>query len=182
MCAAVLPSLIAQPILQAGRLSKGMGTSFMRLEIWVALLASTAVHAGLLVFTPAAGASRDMAAQTMTAPVIITAQLKNTLRPGRKATHAAQSNSARATRASTTRPPVQNPLRFYPPEAVARGLEGEAILMLRLGADGALIEARIVKSSGHPILDAAALRAIRAAPRFGSGPREMLFPVTFALH
>ncbi len=79
-------------------------------------------------------------------------------------------------------PRVDNPLRFYPPEAIARGLEGEAILMLRFGVDGALIDAQIAKSSGHVILDEAALRAIRATPRFASGPREMLFPVTFALH
>ena len=62
------------------------------------------------------------------------------------------------------------------------GLEGETILMLRYGADGALIDARIAKSSGHAILDEAALRAIRSTPRIDGGAREVLFPVTFALH
>ncbi len=61
------------------------------------------------------------------------------------------------------------------------GLQGETILMLRYGADGVLIDVSIAKSSGHAILDQAALRAARATPRVAEGPREMLFPVKFEL-
>lgn len=172
----------------------------MRIEICVALLASTALHASLLVLVPASVASRAAAEPVAAAPHVITARLKNTLasgkpsRPGRlKPARAARSlaaqpsslvigRPARSADAFKREPRVDNPLRFYPPEAIARGLEGEAILMLRFGADGALIDAQIAKSSGHVILDEAALRAIRATPRFGPGAREMLFPVTFALH
>lgn len=162
----------------------------MRVEIWVAALASTALHASLIILAPASVAPRDSAALVAAVPPVITARLKNTLASG-KAARAARSP---ATQHSVRGRPVHvandvkralrvdNSLRFYPPEAVARGLEGEAILMLRIGADGALLDAQIAKSSGHAILDEAALRAIRATPRFASGPREMFFPVTFALH
>jgi protein TonB len=169
----------------------------MRIEICIALLASTAVHAGLMVVAPASVATRD-SAQVSAAPRAITARLKNTLASATPA-RPARLNSARTGRSAAAHPPVtgravrttnamrqqpriDNPLRFYPPEAVARGLEGETILMLRYGSDGALINAEIAKSSGHAILDEAALRAIRATPRLAAGPREMLFPVSFALH
>ena len=77
---------------------------------------------------------------------------------------------------------VDNPLRFYPPEAIEQGLEGETIVMLRIGDNGRLANAQIARSSGHVILDEAALRAIRSTLRFSPGFREILFPVTFALH
>jgi len=169
----------------------------MRIEICVALLASTALHAGLLVLTPASVATRASAGPDPAAPPVLTARLKNTLaydtaeRPvrlklarslGAQPASMEIGRPARPASAARREPRVDNPLRFYPPEAIAKGLEGEAILMLRFDADGALIDARIAKSSGHVILDEAAVRAIRAMPRFASGPREMLFPVTFALH
>jgi protein TonB len=159
----------------------------MRIEICVALLASTALHAGLLVLAPVSVASRDAGRPDAAAPPVITARLKNTLASG-KAARSASANPVNMARHSRSGDAlrrelrVDNSLRFYPPEAVARGLEGETILMLRIGADGALIDAQIARSSGHAILDEAALRAIRATPRFGAGAREMLFPVTFALH
>jgi protein TonB len=170
----------------------------IRIEICVALLASTAFHAGLLVVAPGSVAPRDPAARFSTATPVIAARLKNTL-DSRKTARTGRLNSAREVSspsaqrvgvARSGRPGdaarhelrVDNSLRFYPPEAVAMGLEGEAILMLRIGADGVLIDAQIARSSGHAILDAAALRAVRATPHLAPGPREMLFPVTFALH
>ena len=84
--------------------------------------------------------------------------------------------------AEARKPRIDNPMHFYPPEAVARGIEGETILILRYAADGRLLDARVARSSGHAILDQAALRAVRATPRITDGPREVLFPVTFALH
>jgi protein TonB len=70
----------------------------------------------------------------------------------------------------------------YPPEAVERGLQGEALVLLFLDRGGSVIAARLEASSGHAILDEAALRAarqLRALP--DSAPREALLPVRFRL-
>ena len=71
---------------------------------------------------------------------------------------------------------------FYPPQAVARGLEGEVRLLIRLSADGAIDDVGIAASSGHPILDDAAVRAAWAMGRLtGVGQKEMILPVIFRL-
>lgn len=70
----------------------------------------------------------------------------------------------------------------YPPEAVERGLQGEALVLLFLDASGNAIAARLESSSGHALLDEAALhaaRSLRSLP--GSAPREALIPVRFRL-
>jgi protein TonB len=70
----------------------------------------------------------------------------------------------------------------YPPEAVERGLQGEALVLLFLDGGGDVIAARLENSSGHALLDEAALRAarrLRALP--ASAPREALLPVRFRL-
>jgi periplasmic protein TonB len=71
---------------------------------------------------------------------------------------------------------------FYPPEAIARGLEGEVLVLLFLDETGNAIAARLEASSGHALLDDAAVRAartLRALP--DSAPREALLPVRFRL-
>lgn len=71
---------------------------------------------------------------------------------------------------------------LYPLEAIARGLEGEAVVRLFLDASGNAIAARLEASSGHALLDDAAVRAARtlqALPE--SMPREALLPVRFRL-
>lgn len=71
---------------------------------------------------------------------------------------------------------------FYPPEAIARGLEGQALVLLFLDASGNAVAARLEASSGHALLDDAAVRAartLRALP--DSAPREALLPVRFRL-
>ena len=71
---------------------------------------------------------------------------------------------------------------FYPPEAIERGLEGEVLVLLFLDASGNAIAARIEASSGHPLLDQAAVRAARTLRSLpGSAPREALVPVRFRL-
>ncbi len=71
---------------------------------------------------------------------------------------------------------------FYPPEAVARGLEGETRLLLTLDANGNVQDAEIASSSGHRILDQAAVKAAYAMGRLpGAGVREMILPVVFRL-
>lgn len=70
---------------------------------------------------------------------------------------------------------------FYPPEAVARGLEGEVVLLLVLGDNGRLVSATIARSSGHALLDQAALDAAQHLGALPGNPRETLFPVSFRL-
>lgn len=71
---------------------------------------------------------------------------------------------------------------YYPPEAVALGLEGEVRLLLTLAPDGAVIDATVAASSGHALLDQAAVRAARAMGRLiGADRREVILPVTFRL-
>lgn len=71
---------------------------------------------------------------------------------------------------------------LYPPDAIARGLEGEALVLLFLDESGNALAARLERSSGHPILDEAAIRAattVRSLPH--GSPREVLLPVRFRL-
>ena len=71
---------------------------------------------------------------------------------------------------------------LYPSEAIARGLEGEALVLLFLDEAGNAIAARIEASSGHAILDEAAVRAARTLRSLPSGaPREAVLPVRFRL-
>ena len=71
---------------------------------------------------------------------------------------------------------------LYPAEAIARGLEGEALVLLFLDEAGNAIAARIEASSGHAILDEAAVRAARTLRSLpSSAPREAVLPVRFRL-
>lgn len=71
---------------------------------------------------------------------------------------------------------------YYPEEAVARGLEGEVRLLLTLDAAGRIEDAQLAASSGHAILDQAALRAAWAMGRLdGESRRELILPVVFRL-
>ena len=70
---------------------------------------------------------------------------------------------------------------FYPPEAIKRGLEGEVILLLMLDASGRVQSAEIARSSGHALLDDAALDAARRIGALPGNPRQTLFPVSFRL-
>lgn len=70
---------------------------------------------------------------------------------------------------------------YYPPAAVANGIEGEVILLLALAENGQLVTASIARSSGHAILDQAALDAVRKIGALPGSPRQSLFPVRFRL-
>lgn len=72
--------------------------------------------------------------------------------------------------------------QFYPTEAVARGIEGEVRLIVKLSADGAVENVSIAASSGHPLLDNAAIKAAYAMGRLtGATSRELILPVVFRL-
>lgn len=70
---------------------------------------------------------------------------------------------------------------FYPPEAIAHGLEGDVILLLTLAPNGRLTSAEVARSSGHAVLDQAALDAARRIGFLPGNPRQTLFPVKFRL-
>lgn len=70
----------------------------------------------------------------------------------------------------------------YPRAAIERGLQGEALVLLFLDASGNAIAARLEATSGHALLDEAAVRAARALRSLpDSAPREVLLPVRFRL-
>jgi protein TonB len=72
--------------------------------------------------------------------------------------------------------------QFYPAEAAALGIEGEVRLLLTLDKNGNLIDIRVASSSGHVILDDAAVRAAVAMHSVpNAGAMEMILPVVFRL-
>ena len=71
---------------------------------------------------------------------------------------------------------------YYPPDAVARGLEGEVRLLLRVSDDGHISDVSIAASSGHAILDQAAIKAAYAMGKVNwVQSRELILPVVFRL-
>lgn len=71
---------------------------------------------------------------------------------------------------------------FYPPEAIARNEQGEVVVLLLLAEDGQVAAARVEQGSGYPLLDAAALRAVRSLNALpADAPRQTLLPVRFRL-
>ncbi len=56
---------------------------------------------------------------------------------------------------------VSNPPPEYPPLARRRGCEGSVVLAFEIMPDGTCGEVRVNETSGHKILDEAALRAVR---------------------
>lgn len=71
---------------------------------------------------------------------------------------------------------------FYPEEARRNGIEGEALVFLLIDSGGKVVAARIEQSSGHRILDEAALRAVRSLHSLpADAPQETLLPVRFRL-
>ncbi len=70
---------------------------------------------------------------------------------------------------------------FYPRAAIERGLEGTVILLLTLDGSGRVQAVSLTSSSGHALLDEAALSA---AQRIASVPGvrgQVLLPVEFRL-
>jgi protein TonB len=102
-------------------------------------------------------------------------------------------DSAAAPGAGTSEPPryeaggEANPCPRYPAAARRRGIEGEVLVEVRVGADGAPAGVEILRSSGSALLDAAAVEALerwRFEPaRSGGQPvaGTVEIPVTFKL-
>lgn len=71
---------------------------------------------------------------------------------------------------------------FYPQEAIARGWQGEVLVLLLLDEQGRVAAARVEQGSGHALLDDAALRAVRSLSALpADAPRQTLLPVRFRL-
>ncbi|WP_415035069.1 energy transducer TonB [Azonexus sp.] len=72
--------------------------------------------------------------------------------------------------------------QFYPVEAITQGLEGEALVYFILDPAGNVSAARIEESSGHALLDTAAVHAVRRLRGLpADAPQEALLPVRFRL-
>ena len=77
---------------------------------------------------------------------------------------------------------LQDANQFYPAEAIARGLEGEVLVLMVIDENGSVVATRVEQGSGHPILDDAAQRAVRSLRSLpADAPREALLPVRFRL-
>ncbi|CAA0115779.1 Protein TonB [BD1-7 clade bacterium] len=61
----------------------------------------------------------------------------------------------------------------YPQQARTKGLYGDLQMVVSIHADGTLEEAKVVKSSGHKLLDDAALRIVRLASPYAPFPPEI---------
>lgn len=72
---------------------------------------------------------------------------------------------------------------FYPQEAIARGEQGEVQVLVMIDEQGQVAAARVEQGSGFPLLDQAALQAVRKLHSLpAETPRELVLPVRFRLH
>ena len=60
-------------------------------------------------------------------------------------------------------------LPVYPKHALDQGLEGTVVVSVLVGPDGSAQSVAVAKSSGHTVLDAAAVRAVKQGWRFKGG-------------
>ena len=168
-------------------------------SLLLALAASLALHLALLGLglppgkvspreTPAMLSARLLPPATVRPAEPL---LKDTLAEA-EAPRAAPAPPPRPADAKSRRPAPRTPeeaaqrklseVLFYPPEAVARGLEGEVRLLLTLDGNGAIRDAQVAAGSGHPILDEAAIKAALAMGSLpDAGAREVILPVVFRL-
>jgi periplasmic protein TonB len=83
---------------------------------------------------------------------------------------------------------INGPRPAYPRDAKRDGLTGTVILLLQVGLDGRVIDAKVQKSSGHRVLDQAALRHVERTWQFAPATlngspviAEVVLPVEFSL-
>jgi len=61
---------------------------------------------------------------------------------------------------------------IYPKDALDRGLEGKVSLSVTVAANGSVSSVSVAQSSGHELLDAAAIRAVKRDWKFQPGLKE----------
>lgn len=77
--------------------------------------------------------------------------------------------------------------KSYPRRALLRSDQGKVKLFLSIAADGGLLSARVISTSGHPVLDDAALRLAHDSNPFppppdgAQTPIEVIVPVAYRL-
>jgi protein TonB len=82
---------------------------------------------------------------------------------------------------------LRQPQLNYPPKAKRRHEEGMVLVLVLVGADGLAKEARVYRSSGHPMLDDAAVDAVFNAlfrPQIENGVARavrIIVPINFSL-
>ncbi len=69
----------------------------------------------------------------------------------------------------------------YPQLARSMNLEGRALIHCQLAPDGRVLDAHVAESSGHRVLDQAALRAVRAWRFPAAAPQNLAIPIEFRL-
>lgn len=74
--------------------------------------------------------------------------------------------------ASSQLQPISAPPPSYPIDAVRNGLTGIVELEILVGVDGKPLEARVVRSSGHRVLDQAARKVVLSQWRFQPAVRD----------
>jgi len=95
-------------------------------------------------------------------------------RPRRKAINASTQEYLYASYLTTWRKKVERIGNLnYPDEAKRQKLYGDLMLHVALRADGTVQKIRVVRSSGHKILDDSAIRIVRLAAPFAPFPREI---------
>jgi protein TonB len=174
-----------------------------------ALLLSATLHAALLGVTwsgpatpPEPARARPLEARLVAAPLLPPAPTPAEAPTPRAATSPVGTLSQKAKPAPVRRPrpnartaPTPTPTAkidslarqlarqlFYPPQAVAQGLEGTALVTVFFDPDGSVIAVRLERSSGHAILDDAALAAVRSLRTLPQTvATETLVPVRFRL-
>lgn len=159
------------------------------MPFYIALIASISLHTALIIgpawFTPSPKPTVQQRIDARLLPVDDAADMAESVSTESLAPDSIvaplaapkqiQGESLRRAQASLSRH------LYYPPEAVAQGMEGETILLLTLTETGQLVTVEIARSSGHALLDQAALDAARRIGRLSGGQRQMLFPVSFRL-
>lgn len=114
-----------------------------------------------------------------------------------QAESASNAGTAQITQGAAAQPPSPvwadkanfrvRPQPVYPPRAVELGQQGEAVFHVRLERDGSIAEIVLKRSSGHELLDRAAIAAVRIAqfqPEMRNGQPVaawVQFPVRFHL-
>lgn len=113
------------------------------------------------------------------APAPVEAQVVDTLPgdiaispPERVASDTASSLASIAPPAAAQLQALRSPPPAYPGEALRAGITGIVELEILVGVDGRPVDVRVVRSSGHRMLDQAALRTVRTKWTFVPAMRD----------
>ncbi|MDO9243108.1 MAG: TonB family protein [Rhodocyclaceae bacterium] len=173
----------------------------MALRFGLSILASLLLHAvvlwpfGFFVQRPAP-APRPVLEAVLLAPVLATLETTSAPAPESVAVPVSKASRLDAVPPAPTIPPKPRELQgralntalaalakqeFYPREAIERGIEGEVIVLLTLTPNGGVAAVAVATGSGYPMLDAAALAAVRGINGLPTAQRQVLLPVRFRL-